>query len=282
MSPLQNFLCAFSPASLFNCQHKPMSTSSLARQAVAHVIVMILLYSAAWGCQPAQQSKRTLAPAAPSPTWMLGSTGSWAVTPIPTSATGSNSGELAGAGRTISSREPIPPSPTPTPLPEVLHYGQRLFYELGCFHCHGVLAQGLEGPRIARTNMSLDAVTIQVYQPEGDMIAFSEKAVSRDDVAAIYAYLQSLQPPGPHPEIIPDQPDSATGEALYRYFGCFGCHGYQGEGGFGPHLAGTQLTLEELGAQVRKPRARMPAYSPERISNAELAHIYAFLQSVTP
>lgn len=280
MSPLQNFLCAFSPASPFYCQHKPMSTSSLIRQAVAHVIVMILLYSAAWGCQPAQQSKTTLVPASPSPTWILGSTGPRTVTPIPTSATGSNSGELAGAGRTIGSREPIPPSPTPTPPPEAVHYGQRLFYEFGCFHCHGVLAQGLEGPRIARTNMSLEAVTIQVYQPEGDMIAFSEKAVSRDDVAAIYAYLQSLQPPGPHPEIIADQPDSATGEALYHYFGCFGCHGDQAKGGFGPSLAATQLSLDELHDRVRRSSARMPAFNPERISDEELAHIYAFLQSL--
>lgn len=140
------------------------------------------------------------------------------------------------------------------------------------------------GPRIARTDKSLEGVITQVYQPVGDMPAFSEEGVGESDVAAIYAYLQSLEPTGPRPEITSDRPDSAAGEALYRYFGCFGCHGYQAEGGFGAPLAGTELSLVELRAQVRKPRERerMPAYAPERISDEELAYIYAFLESVAP
>ncbi|OGO40750.1 MAG: hypothetical protein A2Z04_09020 [Chloroflexi bacterium RBG_16_57_9] len=130
--------------------------------------------------------------------------------------------------------------------------------------------------------MSLDAVISQVYLPQGDMIAFSEKALSESDVAAIYGYLQSLQQVGPRPEIIIGHPDSKAGEALYRYLGCFGCHGNRAEGVFGPRLANTPLSLENLRAQVRKPRERMPDYTPERVSDEELANVYAFLQSVPP
>ena len=111
------------------------------------------------------------------------------------------------------------------------------------------------------------------------MPAFPSTVVSESDLAAVYAYLQSLKPTGARPQITTNYPDAATGEALYLHFGCFGCHGYFGEGGFGPRLAGTMLNLEEVRTQMRNPRERMPAFGPERISNEELAHIYAFLQS---
>lgn len=106
--------------------------------------------------------------------------------------------------------------------------------------------------------------------------------MSESDIAAIYAYLQSLDPLGPRATITADRPDSAAGATLYRYFGCFGCHGNEAEGGFGPPLAATELSLEELRTQVREPEQPMPPFAPEYISDEEIAHIYAFLQSLTP
>ena len=164
----------------------------------------------------------------------------------------------------------------------MLKQGQRLFYEAGCFYCHGIKAEGDIGPKIARTKLSLKSVIRQVYYPEDEMPVFSPATLSESDLAAIYAYLQSLKPTDSRPQITTDHPDAATGEALYHYFGCFACHGYQREGGFGPRLAGTTLSLEEVRAQVRNPRERMPAFRPEQISNEELAHIYTFIQSARP
>jgi mono/diheme cytochrome c family protein len=164
----------------------------------------------------------------------------------------------------------------------VIRQGQRLFYEVGCFYCHGIQAEGDVGPQIARTELSLDLLIQQVYQPVGDMPLFSPATVSESDLAAIYAYLQTLKPLESRPKTTTGQPDGAVGETLYRYFGCFGCHGYRGEGGFGPRLAGTDLSLEEVRIQLREQQERMPAFGPQRISNEELAHIYAFLQSVAP
>ncbi|HBY94091.1 MAG TPA: hypothetical protein DEP84_09045 [Chloroflexi bacterium] len=273
-----------------------MRISTIARWAVVGALIVVLLSSAVWGYQPRQQHpNQTSTPAIPSPTWILGATGRFTATLTPTQVTrfspeGSTgqSGIAGDAGGSPRQSTPtlaptaVPRQPTPTPSAEVVRRGQRLFYELGCFHCHGVLAQGIEGPQIARTKMPLDGVISQVYLPVGDMLAFSEKAVSRSDIAAIYAYLQTLQPTGPRPEITTDRPDSATGEALYRYLGCFACHGDRAEGIFGPRLAGTPLSVEQLRAQVRIPRDRMPAYSPERVSDEELDRIYAFVQSMQP
>lgn len=244
------------------------------------MLTIILVASTVWGRQPVLQSEGVLAPAIPSPTWMLGA-GSFTAIPVvpPTGSPTEGPDGESGSGGSHAGRSQ---QPTPTPPAEVVKRGQRLYYEVGCFYCHGVRGQGAVGPRIARTEMSLDAVTIQVYQPAGDMPVFSEEAVSRSDVAAIYAYLQSLTPSGPRPEITIDRPDSATGAALYDYFGCSGCHGSQAEGVFGPPLAYTPRSLEDFRAQVRKPRERMPAYSRERTSDEELAHIYAFLQSLQP
>lgn len=226
----------------------------------------------------AQHDEHGLILATPSPTWLFSSISPLAATPV----TGSHMETPADESRIASSRREAAGQLTPTPHPEQVRQGQFLFYAIGCFQCHGVKGEGFVGPSIARTELSLDRVMQQVYQPLGDMPVFSEKAVGQSDVAAIYAYLQSLEPTGPHPEITADCPDSAMGELLYRYFGCFGCHGYQGEGGFGPRLAGTQLSLEELRSQVRTSRARMPDFPPERIGDEELACIYAFLRSLTP
>ena len=257
-----------------------MQSLSTIRQTVVRMVSVILICGALLGCGSAQQSHKASEVLSPSPTWRFSST-PLTTTLMPTPVAGSQKDVLAGEVETSSSHAKAPGQFRPTPDPEEARRGQRLFYEVGCFHCHGVTAEGLVGPRIARTDISLDGVITQVYQPGGDMPAFSEEGVSRSDIAAIYAYLQSLEPTGPRPEIT-DLSDSATGEALYRYFGCFGCHGYQAEGEFGPPLAGTKLGLQALRAQVRKPRERMPAYAPERISDEELARIDAFLQSVAP
>lgn len=223
------------------------------------VTVVILFCGTFWGCQSARSSNVNSTLVAPSPTWIFRS-----VTKTEDSETNPET----------------PPQPTPTPDPDTVKQGQRLFYQVGCFYCHGVKAEGAVGPRIARTTLSQEAVTTQVYHPAGDMPTFSERAVSRSDVAAIYAYLQSLEPIGPRPEITGNRPDSETGELLYHYFGCFGCHGYQAEGVFGPPLAGTSMSLEEVQAQTRQPAERMPAFSAEWISDEELACIYTFLQSL--
>ena len=67
--------------------------------------------------------------------------------------------------------------------------------------------------------------------------------------------------------------DAAEGFEYFRTtFECSSCHGNAAEGGMGPSLAGTRLTLAEVRRQVRAPSSRrMPAYDETEMSEAQLA-----------
>jgi len=71
------------------------------------------------------------------------------------------------------------------------------------------------------------------------------------------------------------------GKAAFVKHGCWQCHGYVGQGGVtGPRLAQTQLSAEALGAFVRNTRGGMPPYQKAILSDADIADIHAYLQSV--
>ena len=75
--------------------------------------------------------------------------------------------------------------------------GKATFMADGCYECHGRVGQGgrLTGPRLALTQLPLDAFTQQLRQPSNEMPPYETGVVSDQDVADIYAYLQSLPPP---------------------------------------------------------------------------------------
>jgi len=74
----------------------------------------------------------------------------------------------------------------------------------------------------------------------------------------------------------------ARGKQLYMATGCYQCHGTRGEGGggSGPRLAPGPMPYQGLLIQLRKPRARMPVYTAVVMPDADVADIYAYLQSV--
>jgi len=76
--------------------------------------------------------------------------------------------------------------------------------------------------------------------------------------------------------------DAARGGRLFSSLPCSGCHGAMAQGQFGPTLAGTDLSFEEVRVQVRSPRERMPAFSPERVDDEALRDIYAWLRTLPP
>lgn len=83
---------------------------------------------------------------------------------------------------------------TPTRLTsEAADRGATLYGRNGCVVCHGVRAEGLIGPRIAGTQLSLTAVRQQVRLPlHPRMPAFAQDQLSDEGIAAIFAFLQSL------------------------------------------------------------------------------------------
>lgn len=77
---------------------------------------------------------------------------------------------------------------------------------------------------------------------------------------------------------VSDDP-TVRGEALYVSEGCATCHALQGRGGpVAPPVAGTKLTT--LQQRVRQGPAGMPSFTTDGLTDAQLADIEAYLQSV--
>jgi mono/diheme cytochrome c family protein len=74
------------------------------------------------------------------------------------------------------------------------------------------------------------------------------------------------------------------GKAAFIKHGCWQCHGFEGQGSVassgGTVLAHTALPVEAFIAFVRSTNRAMPSYSDKLVSDADLADMYAYLQSV--
>jgi len=70
------------------------------------------------------------------------------------------------------------------------------------------------------------------------------------------------------------------GKAAYVQHGCWQCHGFQGQGGAAPKLAPDPIPVEAFTAFVRTTDRTMPPYTEAVLSNADLADIHAYLQSI--
>jgi len=75
--------------------------------------------------------------------------------------------------------------------------GQAVFERTGCWQCHGHQGQGgREGPRIASpVPMNWQALSTFVRTTKGDMPPYTEKVLSAQELADVYAYLRSIPPP---------------------------------------------------------------------------------------
>jgi mono/diheme cytochrome c family protein len=76
--------------------------------------------------------------------------------------------------------------------------GKQLFTTFGCYECHGTQGQGpVIGSRIGPPAISQSAFTQYVHHPSGQMPPYTEKVVSGQNLADIYAFLKSIPPPAP-------------------------------------------------------------------------------------
>jgi mono/diheme cytochrome c family protein len=77
--------------------------------------------------------------------------------------------------------------------------GKALWLGDGCSYCHGTVGQGgggrSAGLRIAQQPLSFEAFLNQVRRPADEMPVYVEAVLSNQDVADIFAYIQSLPPP---------------------------------------------------------------------------------------
>ena len=75
--------------------------------------------------------------------------------------------------------------------------GKILFTQkYGCYECHGTEGQGspVTGPKLAPNPLPFDALSAFVRTSSGPMPPFREQILPNEDLADIYAYLQSIPP----------------------------------------------------------------------------------------
>jgi mono/diheme cytochrome c family protein len=76
--------------------------------------------------------------------------------------------------------------------------------------------------------------------------------------------------------------DAAAGKTLWsgNTTLCRNCHGANGEGGFGPDLAGRALTVAQFTRAVRQPWGVMPAFTEQQVSGQQVADLVAYFDSL--
>ncbi|OFW00258.1 MAG: hypothetical protein A3I61_08840 [Acidobacteria bacterium RIFCSPLOWO2_02_FULL_68_18] len=87
------------------------------------------------------------------------------------------------------------------------------------------------------------------------------------------------QTPAPAQQTAPAG-NADSGAKVWKSVGCWQCHGYEAQGGAaGPRLAARNLPWTGFSAYVRRPANQMPLYTEKALPTADLAHIYAYVQS---
>jgi mono/diheme cytochrome c family protein len=76
--------------------------------------------------------------------------------------------------------------------------------------------------------------------------------------------------------------NAQRGKDTFAAHMCAMCHGPEGQGAVGPALAPPPRPLPDFLRYVRQPAGKMPPFTPQAVSDAELGDIYAFLQSANP
>jgi len=81
--------------------------------------------------------------------------------------------------------------------------GKAAFMRAGCWQCHGTAGQGsIAGPKLAPDPLPFETLSAFVRSSSRAMPPFREEVLSDEDLANIYAYLQSI-PAAPAPDAIP-------------------------------------------------------------------------------
>lgn len=107
----------------------------------------------------------------------------------------------AAAGETLQT----PADNKPAPAGDANH-GKEIYASYGCYQCHGYLGQGATrtgAPRIAPDPIPFALFRYIVREPPEEMPPYTEKVLSDEELADIYAYLQSVPQP-PDPESLPE------------------------------------------------------------------------------
>jgi mono/diheme cytochrome c family protein len=78
--------------------------------------------------------------------------------------------------------------------------------------------------------------------------------------------------------------DPVNGKAVFTFgnTSCTNCHGVDGVGGWGPDLAGKNISYAQAVRAIRLPIWRMPAFAPSQLTDQEIADMVAYWNTLKP
>lgn len=100
-------------------------------------------------------------------------------------------------------------------------------------------------------------------------------------LAPAHAQNRAAQTPAPRAQNAPAG-NAQKGKDAFATHMCATCHGPEAQGAVGPALAPPPRAFRDFVQYVRQPAGKMPPFTPQALSDAELTDIYAFLQSANP
>ena len=99
----------------------------------------------------------------------------------------------------------------------------------------------------------------------------------------MHAHAQNRAAQNPPPRAQnPPAGNAQKGKDAFATHMCATCHGPEAQGAVGPALAPPPRAFRDFVQYVRQPAGKMPPFTPQALSDAELTDIYAFLQSANP
>jgi mono/diheme cytochrome c family protein len=160
--------------------------------------------------------------------------------------------------------------------------GRALYSSKNCAQCHGMSGEGTAAaPSLLINPIAYANFLSQLRRPIDTMPVVRESDVSDAQVADLYAFVRSLTPAAASATGGGAAAGNAeNGKRIYTAYGCYACHGYMAQGaGTGPRLGPRPIALANMIKELRHP-SEMPPYTEKVISDAEIADIHAFLQSL--
>ena len=105
-------------------------------------------------------------------------------------------GAIGLAGLVVAAPTPLarPETAAAAPMAQDVAHGQALYTTYGCYQCHGFVGQGAgaTGPRIAPNPIAYNRFEQQIFEPRDLMPRYPREYVSEQDVADMYAFLQTI------------------------------------------------------------------------------------------
>jgi ubiquinol-cytochrome c reductase cytochrome c subunit len=190
-----------------------------------------------------------------------------------------------GDGRTGDGSDDNEEDFVPPADPDQVEQGRALFLT-DCVSCHGADGEGTDqGPDlrgVGAASADFFLSTGRMPNTEPDRQALSKRSpYTQDEIDALVAYVASLGPGPPIPDVNDPEGDLQEGGVLYR-LNCQPCHSAAGDGGalssgrVAPELHGATST--QVGEAMRIGPGPMPVFGEDTFTDEQVNSIVRYVE----